>query len=66
MSKILKKSFLEFFPFLWSFHVTPSNALQFTPWVLQEMKEIIKSHIVNKFLEDSNFGSNFIDLWKLV
>ena len=48
------------------FHVTPSNALQFTPQVLQEMKEIIKSHILNKFLEDSNFGSNFIDLRKLV
>ena len=39
-----------------------SGALQFMSRVLYEMKDLIKLHNPDKFLEDSNFVSNFRDL----
>ena len=36
------------------------------PQVLHKMKDLIKLHNLDKFLQDSNFGSNFIDFQKLV
>ena len=42
-----------------------SDALQLTPQVLHKMKDLIKLHNLNKFLKDSKFGSNFIDLQKI-
>ena len=43
----------------------PSDSLQFTPWVLDQMKDLIKLHNSDKFLEDSSFGSNLGDLQNL-
>ena len=36
-----------------------SDAIQFTPHVLHQMKDLIKLHNPDKFLKDSSFGSNF-------
>ena len=40
----------------------PSDALQFVPQVLHQVKALIKLHNPDKFFEDSSFGSNFRDL----
>ena len=58
-----KKRFLDhFYEAFMSRHLTPFNL---RPKFCRKGNKVIKSHILNKFLEDSNFGSNFIDLRKL-
>ena len=43
-----------------------SDALQFAPQILHQMKGLKKLHNPDKFLEGSSFGSNLTDLQMLV
>ena len=57
-----KKTFLWLIFIKLFTHALLSDALQFTSRVLYQMKDLIKLHNPDKFLEDSSFGSNFRDL----
>ena len=43
-----------------------SDALQFAPQILHQIKGLKKLHNPDKFLEGSSFGSNLTDLQMLV
>ena len=60
MSKIKKKTFMAHFDKTFRSHL-----IWFTPQVLHPMKDLIKLHNPDKFLQRISFGSHFRDLQKL-
>ena len=54
-----------FSPFSWSSEATPSDAILCTPWILSQMKGLIKLYNPSKFPEDSICSSHFRDYQKI-